>query len=85
MLNEKNMHRSYMAEVVAVAVYLMNMTPTAAIHSKTPLENETAPSDAIQGEVTSTQAVPRKSERVKRPIQRFMHFGFLATRFAFMS
>ncbi|KAL3682919.1 hypothetical protein R1sor_000941 [Riccia sorocarpa] len=199
MLNEKNMLRSYWAEAVAVAVYLMNRTPTVAVHSKTPLEvffgskpdyshlkvfgcicyvllmrggptpklpteireqlvaepvssdsgsgvtsvtipttivpyvpgvdasdgvhsaqptdsspldgdnvllqrmlssstfvedihpldalsqNETAPSDDIQGEVTSAQAAPRKSERVKRPIQRFMHSGFLATHFAFMS
>ncbi|BBM97607.1 hypothetical protein Mp_1g06970 [Marchantia polymorpha subsp. ruderalis] len=36
MLNEKHMPKCYWAEAVACAICLMNRTPTAAVHDKTP-------------------------------------------------
>ncbi len=38
MLNEKNLPNYFWVEVVATAVYIMNRTPTAAIHGMTPKE-----------------------------------------------
>jgi len=35
MLNEKNLPNYFWVEVVATAVYIMNQTPTAAIHGMT--------------------------------------------------
>ena len=37
-LNEKNMPDYFWAEAVATAVYIMNRTPTAAVHGMTPEE-----------------------------------------------
>jgi transposase InsO family protein len=41
MLNEKNLPNYFWAEAVAIAVYIMNRTPTAAIHGMTPEEKFT--------------------------------------------
>jgi hypothetical protein len=41
MLNEKNLPNYFWAEVVATAVYIMNRTPTAAVHGMTPEEKFT--------------------------------------------
>ena len=41
MLNEKGLPDFYWAEAVATAVYIMNRTPTAAIHGMTPEERYT--------------------------------------------
>ena len=41
LMNEKEMPKYYWAEAVHVAVYIMNMTPTAAIHGMTPEEKFT--------------------------------------------
>ena len=38
LMAEKNMPHCYWAEVVSTAVYIMNMTPTAAVHDVTPEE-----------------------------------------------
>jgi hypothetical protein len=38
MLNEKNLPNYFWAEVVATVVYIMNRTPTAAVHGMTPEE-----------------------------------------------
>jgi hypothetical protein len=38
MLNEKNLPNYFWAEVVAAVVYIMNQTPTTAIHGTTPEE-----------------------------------------------
>jgi hypothetical protein len=38
MLNEKNLPNYFWAEAVATAVYIMNRTPTVAIHGMTPEE-----------------------------------------------
>lgn len=38
LMAEKNMPHCYWAEVVFMAVYIMNMTPTAAVHDVTPEE-----------------------------------------------
>ena len=35
---EKNMPHCYWAEAVSTAVYIMNRTPTAAVHDMTPEE-----------------------------------------------
>ena len=41
MLNEKGLPDFYWAEAVATAVYIINRTPTAAIHDMTPEERYT--------------------------------------------
>jgi hypothetical protein len=41
MLNEKNLSNNLWAEVVATVVYIMNRTPTTAIHGMTPEEKFT--------------------------------------------
>ena len=41
MLNEKKMPDYFWAEAVATAVYIMNRTPTAAVHGMTPEEKYT--------------------------------------------
>ena len=41
MLNEKDLPDFYWTEAVAIAVYIMNMTPTAVIHGMTPEERYT--------------------------------------------
>jgi transposase InsO family protein len=41
MLNEKNLPNYFWAKVVAFAVYIMNRTPTAAVHGMTPEEKFT--------------------------------------------
>jgi len=41
MLNEKNLPNYFWAEAVATAVYIMNRTPTAVVHSMTPEEKFT--------------------------------------------
>jgi hypothetical protein len=41
MLNEKNLPNYFWAKAVATAVYIMNRTPTAAIHGMTPEEKFT--------------------------------------------
>jgi hypothetical protein len=41
MLNEKNLPNCFWAEAVATAVYIMNRTPTLAIHDMTPEEKFT--------------------------------------------
>jgi hypothetical protein len=41
MLNEKNLPNYFWAEVVATAVYIMNRTPTVAVHGMTPEEKFT--------------------------------------------
>jgi hypothetical protein len=41
MLNEKNLPNYFWAEAVAVVVYIMNRTPTTAIHGMTPEEKFT--------------------------------------------
>jgi hypothetical protein len=38
MLNEKNLPNYFWAEAVAIIVYIMNQTPTAAVHGMTPKE-----------------------------------------------
>jgi hypothetical protein len=38
MLNEKNLPNYFWAKVVTTAVYIMNRTPTAAVHGMTPKE-----------------------------------------------
>jgi hypothetical protein len=38
MLNEKNMPNYFWADVVSIAVYLINRCPTAGVHSITPEE-----------------------------------------------
>jgi hypothetical protein len=38
MLNEKNLPNYFWAEAVATIVYIMNQTPTAAVHGMTPEE-----------------------------------------------
>lgn len=38
LMSEKNMPHSYWAEAVSTAVYIMNRTPTAAVHDMTPEE-----------------------------------------------
>ena len=42
MLNEKDLPDFYWAEAVATAVYIMNRTPTTAIHGMTPEERYTS-------------------------------------------
>jgi transposase InsO family protein len=42
MLNEKNLPNYFWAEVVATVVYIMNRTPTAAVHGMTPKKNSQA-------------------------------------------
>jgi hypothetical protein len=42
MLNEKNLPNYFWAEVVAIAVYIMNRTPTAAVHGMTLKEKFTS-------------------------------------------
>ncbi len=42
MLNEKNLPNYFWAEAVATAVYIMNRTPTLAIHGMTPEEKFTS-------------------------------------------
>jgi hypothetical protein len=42
MLNEKNLPNYFWAEVVTTAVYIMNRTPTAAVHGMTPEEKFTS-------------------------------------------
>ena len=37
-MNENNMSHCYCAKVVSTAVYIMNKTPTAAVHDVTPKE-----------------------------------------------
>ena len=41
MLNKKDLPDFYWVEVVATTVYIMNRTPTAAIHGMTPKERYT--------------------------------------------
>jgi hypothetical protein len=41
MLNEKNLPNYFWAKVVTTAVYIMNRTPTAAVHGMTPEEKFT--------------------------------------------
>jgi len=41
MLNEKNLPNYFWAEVVATAIYVMNLTPTAAVHGTIPEEKFT--------------------------------------------
>jgi hypothetical protein len=41
MLNEKNLSNYFWAEAVATVVYIMNQTPTAAIHGMTTEEKFT--------------------------------------------
>ncbi len=41
MLSEKNLANYFWAEVVIIAVYIMNRTPTAAVHGMTPKEKFT--------------------------------------------
>ncbi len=41
MLNEKNLLNYFWAEAVATVVYIMNRTPTAAVHGMTPEETFT--------------------------------------------
>jgi hypothetical protein len=36
MLNEKNLPNYFWAEAVATTIYIMNQTPTAAVHGMTP-------------------------------------------------
>jgi len=38
MLNEKNLQNYFWAEVVVIAIYIMNRTPTVAVHGMTPKE-----------------------------------------------
>jgi hypothetical protein len=38
MLNEKNLPNYFWAEAVAIIVYIMNRTPTVAVHGMTPKE-----------------------------------------------
>ncbi len=42
MLNEKNLLNYFWVEAVAIAVYIMNWTPTSAIHGMTPEKNSQA-------------------------------------------
>ena len=42
MLNEKNLPNYFCAEVVATATYIMNRTPTVAVHGMTPEEKFTS-------------------------------------------
>jgi hypothetical protein len=42
MLNEKNLPNYFWAEVVAIAVYTMNRTPTTIVHGMTPKEKFTS-------------------------------------------
>jgi hypothetical protein len=42
MLNEKNLPNYFWAEAVAIAVYIMNRTPTMAVHGMTPEEKFTS-------------------------------------------
>jgi hypothetical protein len=42
MLNEKNLPNYFWAEAVAIIVYIMNQTPTVAVHSMTPEKNSQA-------------------------------------------
>ncbi len=42
MLNEKNLPNYFWAEAVAIAVYIMNRTPTTTIHGMTPKEKFTS-------------------------------------------
>jgi len=41
MLNEKNLPNYFWVEAVAIAVYIMNRTPTAGVHGMTPEEKFT--------------------------------------------
>jgi hypothetical protein len=41
MLNEKNLPNYFWAEAVAIAVYIMDQTPTTTIHGMTPKEKFT--------------------------------------------
>jgi transposase InsO family protein len=41
MLNEKNLPNYFWAEAIATAVYIMNRTPTTAVHGMTPKEKFT--------------------------------------------
>jgi hypothetical protein len=41
MLNEKNLPNYFWAKAVAIAVYIMNRTPTMAVHGMTPEEKFT--------------------------------------------
>jgi hypothetical protein len=41
MLNEKNLPNYFWAEAIATIVYIMNQTPTAAVHGMTPEEKFT--------------------------------------------
>jgi transposase InsO family protein len=41
MLNEKNLPNYFLAEAVAIVVYIMNQTPTAIVHGMTPKEKFT--------------------------------------------
>ena len=41
MLNEKKMHDYFWTEAIATAVYIMNRTPTTAVHGMTPEEKYT--------------------------------------------
>ncbi len=40
-MNEKNLPNYFWAEAVATVVYIMNRTPTAAVHGMTPEEKFT--------------------------------------------
>jgi hypothetical protein len=42
MLNEKNFPNKFWAEVVATTIYIMNRTPTTAVHGMTPEEKFTS-------------------------------------------
>ena len=41
-MSEKNVPHTYWAEAVSIAVYIMNKTPTAAVHDVTPEEKFTS-------------------------------------------
>jgi hypothetical protein len=42
MLNEKNLPYYFWAKVVAIVIYIMNQTPTTAVHGMTPEEKFTS-------------------------------------------
>jgi len=42
MLNEKNLPNYFWAEVITIAVYIMNRTPIAVVHGMTPKEKFTS-------------------------------------------
>jgi hypothetical protein len=81
MLNEKNLRNYFWAEVVATVVYIMNRTPTTAVHGMTPEEKFTGKKPDVShlkvfGYITYVHVPDEKRSKLDPKAEKCIFIGY---------